>query len=133
MTSMTPTSIVYHRKSRRLEVTFDDRNLELAAEYLRVYSPSAEVRGHGPEERTLVSGKKHVNISGIETVGNYAIRISFDDGHDTGLYAWDYLVELGEQFDQYWGEYLKELKQANASRLPQIPLGQNSGHWTPGN
>ena len=135
-----PTNITYRKKTRELCVTFSDPehgNAEFAlpAEYLRVYSPSAEVRGHGPEERKLVAGKKHVAISSIEAVGNYAIRLTFDDGHDTGLYAWDYLRELNDQFDAYWGEYMKELKMANASRLPQIPLagGPGIGSWTPGN
>jgi len=117
-----PTNITYRRKARELVVTFADAEFALPAEYLRVYSPSAEVRGHGPEERKLVAGKKHVAISDIEAVGNYAIRISFDDGHDTGLYAWEYLRELNDSFDAWWGEYLKELKLANASRLPSIPM-----------
>ncbi|MEM7220321.1 MAG: DUF971 domain-containing protein [Pseudomonadota bacterium] len=122
-----PTDIVYHRRSRELEVVFADASIRLSAEYLRVYSPSAEVRGHGPEERKLVTGKKHVAISGIEAVGNYAIRITFDDGHDTGLYAWEYLRELDAEREQYWGEYMKELRAANASRLQQIPVG----NWSP--
>jgi len=128
-----PTNITYRKKARELLVTFSDAEFALSAEYLRVYSPSAEVRGHGPEERKLVAGKKHVDIESIEAIGNYAIRITFNDGHDTGLYAWDYLRELFDQFDAYWGEYLKELKLANASRLPQIPLagGAGVGAWTP--
>ena len=129
-----PTNITYRKKARELVVTFSDTEFALSAEYLRVYSPSAEVRGHGPEERKLVAGKKHVAISSIEAIGNYAIRLTFDDGHDTGLYAWNYLRELNDEFDAYWGEYLKELKMANASRLPQIPLagGAGIGSWTPG-
>jgi len=128
-----PVNITYRKKARELVVTFADSEFALPAEYLRVYSPSAEVRGHGPEERKLVAGKKHVGIDGIEAIGNYAIRITFNDGHDTGLYAWDYLRELFDQFDAYWGEYLKELKLANASRLPQIPLagGPGVGAWSP--
>ena len=127
----TPTNLTYRKKARELVVTFADSEFALSAEYLRVYSPSAEVRGHGPEERKLVSGKKHVTVSDIEAVGNYAIRITFDDGHDTGLYSWDYLRELHDQHDAYWGEYMKELKLANASRLPAIPTGV--GSWSPGN
>ena len=92
-----------------------------------MYSPSAEVRGHGPDERTLQTGKQQVAITGIEPVGNYAIRILFDDGHDSGLYAWDFLHDLGTHQDRYWQQYLKELKAANASRLPAIPIG----HWSP--
>jgi len=128
-----PINITYRKKARELVVTFADSEFALPAEYLRVYSPSAEVRGHGPEERKLVAGKKHVAIESIEAIGNYAIRITFSDGHDTGLYAWDYLRELFDQFDAYWGEYLKELKLANASRLPQIPLagGPGVGAWSP--
>ncbi len=125
-----PQDIVYHRKSRELEVVYADRSVTLSAEYLRVYSPSAEVRGHGPEERKLVSGKKQVAIESIESVGNYAIRIGFDDGHDTGLYAWGYLRELDSERSNYWEAYLTELKQANASRLPQIQLTKVS-QWTP--
>lgn len=128
-----PTNITYRKKARELVVTFSDAEFALPAEYLRVYSPSAEVRGHGPEERKLVAGKKHVGVESIEAIGNYAIRITFTDGHDTGLYAWDYLRELFDQFDAYWGEYMKELKLANASRLPQIPLagGAGVGAWSP--
>jgi DUF971 family protein len=122
-----PRRINYHRKSRVLEVDFGDRTVELPAELLRVYSPSAEVRGHAPEERRLQTGKKYVSITGIEPVGNYAVRLTFDDGHDTGLYGWDYLRDLGEHQERYWQEYLAELKAANASRLPTIPVGQ----WNP--
>jgi DUF971 family protein len=122
-----PTSINYHRKSKRLEIQFDGSSCNLPAELLRVYSPSAEVRGHGEKERVLQTGKKHVGIASIETIGNYAIRISFDDGHDTGIYAWDYLIDLDQNQQQYWDAYLAELKVANASRLPSIPVG----HWSP--
>ncbi len=105
----------------------DGARYHLPCELLRVFSPSAEVRGHGPGERKLMTGKKYVNIDKIELVGNYAIRIVFDDGHDTGIYAWDYLRELGEQRESFWQRYSDELKVANASRLPAIPLG----HWHP--
>ena len=123
-----PKSITYHRRSRRLEIEFEGLTVDLTAELLRVYSPSAEVRGHADSERVLQTGKKHVAISGIEPVGNYAIRIEFDDGHDSGIYAWDYLADLHRNQQQYWEAYLAELKAANASRLPTIPVGQ----WTPG-
>ena len=105
----------------------DGARFRLPCEFLRVYSPSAEVRGHGAGERKLMTGKNYVNIQQIDPVGNYAIRIVFDDGHDTGIYAWDYLHELGEQRDSYWQRYLEELKVANSSRLPNIPIG----HWQP--
>jgi len=123
-----PQHIVYHKRSRTLEVNFTTGTYQIPAELLRVYSPSAEVRGHGPSERKLETGKKHVGITGIEPVGNYAIRIVFDDGHDSGLYAWEFLEHLGRDQDRFWAEYLTELKAANASRLPTIPVG----HWTPG-
>ena len=123
----TPTEIRYHKESKVLTVRFADAVIELPAELLRVYSPSAEVRGHGDGERKLQTGKKYVGISAIEAVGNYAIRITFDDGHDSGIYAWDYLAELGRTRDSLWQAYLAELKEANASRLPTIPVGQ----WAP--
>ena len=123
-----PSAITYHKQSKMLELTFEsDSTLEIPAELLRVYSPSAEVRGHSAEERTLQTGKKHVSISRIEPVGNYAIRIVFDDGHDTGLYGWDLLCDLGDNTERYWRDYLAEVKAANASRLPSIPVGQ----WVP--
>jgi DUF971 family protein len=122
-----PDKIVYHSRSKTLELTFDSQSLNIPAELLRVYSPSAEVRGHAESERKLQTGKKHVAITAIERVGNYAIRIVYDDGHDTGLYAWDYLCDLGENQERYWRDYLTDLKAANASRLPAIPVGQ----WTP--
>ncbi len=122
-----PDKIVYHSRSKTLELTFDSQSLNIPAELLRVYSPSAEVRGHAESERKLQTGKKHVAITAIEPVGNYAIRIVYDDGHDTGLYAWDYLCDLAENQERYWRDYLTDLKAANASRLPAIPVGQ----WTP--
>jgi len=123
-----PTELKLHRQSRELEVAFPDGlRVSLPCELLRVYSPSAEVRGHGTGQRRLMTGKKYVNIQQLELVGNYALRIVFDDGHDTGIYAWDYLRELGEQRESYWQRYMTELAAANASRLPSIPLG----HWQP--
>jgi DUF971 family protein len=123
-----PKAVKLHRKSRELELTYEDgASYRLPCELLRVYSPSAEVRGHGPGERKLQTGKKQVAITAIERIGNYAIRLTFDDGHDTGIYAWDYLRDLGENQAKYWQQYLTELKEANASRLPSIPVGQ----WRP--
>ena len=101
--------------------------MQIPAELLRVYSPSAEVRGHSQEERKLQTGKKYVGIKEIEPVGNYAIRLIFDDGHDSGLYAWEFLRDLGTNSERYWQDYLADLKEANASRLPAIPVGQ----WNP--
>ncbi len=121
---MRPTHITYRKRSRLLELEFDGDKVTLAAELLRVYSPSAEVRGHSPGERQLQTGKKQVQVTAVEPVGNYGIRISFDDGHDTGIYAWDYLRGLADNEERYWQEYLAELKAANASRLPGIPVRQ---------
>lgn len=122
-----PTDITYHSRSKTLELTFGQKVFNLTAELLRVYSPSAEVRGHSPDERQLQTGKKHVCVKAIEPVGNYAIRIHFDDGHDSGIYAWDYLHDLGENRERYWRDYVSEIEAANASRLPTIPVG----HFTP--
>ena len=114
-----PTDIKLHQQSRRLEVAFSDgRVFDLPCEYLRVYSPSAEVRGHSPEQAVLQVGKAQVNIKDIEAVGNYAIKLVFDDGHDTGLYSWDYLYELGTRRDEYWQRYLDALAKAGATRNP---------------
>ena len=125
---MNPTSITYHTSSKTLELEYADAEPALLpAELLRVFSPSAEVRGHSEKERKLQTGKKHVAIDEIEAVGNYAIRIKFDDGHDTGIYSWEYLRDLWDQRERFWQSYLAELKTANASRLPTIPLG----HWEP--
>lgn len=125
---MNPRAITYHRDSRTLDLDYgDDGTAQLPAELLRVFSPSAEVRGHSDDERVLQTGKKYVEIKEIEAIGNYAIRIVFDDGHDTGIFSWDFLRELFERRDEYWQTYLGELEAANASRLPSIPIGQ----WTP--
>ena len=124
---MNPSAITYHTKSRTLELTYqDDERAILSAEYLRVFSPSAEVRGHSDGERKLQMGKKHVEIKQVEPVGNYAVKIVFSDGHDTGIYSWDYLRELYDNNDHNWSKYLQELEAANASRLPTIPIKQ----WT---
>ena len=122
-----PKRINYRSRSRCLDIEFETSSCSLPAELLRVYSPSAEVRGHSDAERVLQTGKKHVSVTAIESVGNYAIRITFDDGHDSGIYAWDYLQDLDQNQEQYWNAYLAELKAANASRLPTIPIG----HWNP--
>ena len=122
-----PSNITYHKIAHSLEIKWSDVTYHLPAELLRVYSPSAEVRGHSESERKLQTGKKHVGIKAIEAVGNYAIRITFDDGHDSGIYAWEYLNDLGRDQDRYWQDYLTELKTANASRLPSVPIGT----WEP--
>lgn len=112
-----PVEIRLKRAERTLEVTFDDgRCFRLPAEYLRVESPSAEVQGHGPGQKQLVHGRAMVGIIAVEPVGNYAVRLRFDDLHDTGLYSWRYLYELGEQQEQRWRAYLAALEKAGLSR-----------------
>ena len=114
-----PTKIVLHQQSRMLEVSCDDdRSFNLSCEYLRVFSPSAEVRGHGPGQEVLQIGKENVNISVVEPVGAYAVKLIFDDGHDTGLYSWETLYELGSQQEAYWQAYLEELEKAGYERQP---------------
>ena len=113
----TPTEIKQHQKSRVFEIAFSDgRSFQLPYELLRVYSPSAEVRGHGPGQEVLQTGKRLVEIRSIEPVGSYAVQPTFSDGHSTGIYSWDYLYELGENQQKLWDAYLAKLKQANGSR-----------------
>jgi DUF971 family protein len=104
-----PTEIRLTDRGRTLVVAFETQSFELAAEYLRVSSPSAEVRGHTPSERKIVPGKANVAITDVVPIGNYAVRLVFDDHHETGIYSWDYLHELGEQHDEKWAAYLAEL------------------------
>ena len=114
-----PTEIKLHQTSRVLEITFSNgRHFRLPYELLRVYSPSAEVRGHGPGQETLQTGKRDVTITQVEPVGHYALRPAFSDGHDTGIYSWDYLYDLGERQDELWRRYLERLAAAGASRDP---------------
>jgi DUF971 family protein len=115
----TPTEIKLHQKSRLMEIAFSDgRSFQLSYEFLRVYSPSAEVRGHGPGQETLQTGKRNVDITGIEPVGSYAVQPQFSDGHNTGIYSWDYLYDLGANREPLWQEYLDRLAAAGASRDP---------------
>ncbi len=112
-----PTDIILHQQSRLLEIAFDDgKRFNLSCEFLRVNSPSAEVRGHGAGQETLQTGKKDVAIQAVEPVGNYAVKLVFSDGHDTGLYSWDYLYSLGVDHDALWTAYLDRLVKADASR-----------------
>ena len=114
-----PTELRLHKDRKTLSVSFDNGGkFDLAAEYLRVKSPSAEVQGHSPDERKLVAGKKNVGILEVQPVGNYAVRLVFDDLHTTGIYSWDYLHELGREHARYWQDYLDELAQKNLSREP---------------
>ena len=113
----TPTEITLHQKSRVLEISFSDgMRFELPYEFLRVYSPSAEVRGHGPGQEVLQAGKKEVEILSLEPVGTYAVQPSFSDGHTTGIYSWEYLYELGTNRASLWQTYLERLEAAGARR-----------------
>ncbi|BFM21927.1 DUF971 domain-containing protein [Gilvimarinus japonicus] len=116
--SKAPDRITQHRKSAELEFQFGAEHYRLSAEFLRVHSPSAEVKGHGPGQAVLQTGKQDVNIKRIEAVGNYAIKLVFDDGHDTGIYTWAQLYDFCQHHDRYWQDYLEALKKAGASRLP---------------
>jgi DUF971 family protein len=114
-----PVEVRLKKAEKLLEVAFDDGSrFRLPAEYLRVESPSAEVQGHGPGQKTLVAGRAHVGIIGLEPVGNYAVRITFDDLHDTGIYSWTYLYELGVEHEKRWRAYLDGLAAHGLSREP---------------
>ena len=114
-----PIEIKLHKKSKLLEISFGDgKTFRLPCEFLRVYSPSAEVRGHSPRQEVLQVGKKEVNINHIEPVGSYAIQLNFSDGHNTGLYSWDLLYDYGLHQDEMWGRYLNRMEEAGASREP---------------
>lgn len=115
-----PVELRLKQTEKRLEIAFDDGSLfSLPAEYLRVESPSAEVQGHGPGQRTLVPGRAHVGIIGLEPVGNYAVRIIFDDLHDTGIFSWSYLHQLGVEYEERWRAYVAALAAGGLSREPQ--------------
>ncbi|MGD8484303.1 MAG: DUF971 domain-containing protein [Thioalkalispiraceae bacterium] len=117
MASVKPTEINFHQKSHMLEISFDDGStFQLPSEYLRVYSPSAEVQGHGPGQEVLQVGKQDINITKIEPVGHYAIQLFFDDNHDTGIYSWETLYDLGKNYDTKWADYLKRLEEAGHKR-----------------
>lgn len=112
-----PTDITLHQKSHVLEIAFNDgSHFKLSAEYLRVYSPSAEVQGHGPGQEVLQLGKQDVNINKIEQVGHYAIQLYFDDNHDTGIFSWETLYRLGKEYDVLWPRYIQRLKDAGHNR-----------------
>jgi DUF971 family protein len=124
-----PTEIKLHQQSRIMEVAFEDGNrFHLPYEYLRVFSPSAEVRGHGPGQETLQTGKRNVTIDTVDPVGNYAIKPTFSDGHDSGIYSWDTLYDLGLNQESYWQTYLARLAAAGASRdIDSTALPPKSG------
>ena len=122
-----PTALTVHTQSRVLEIGFDNGNTwRLPFELLRVYSPSAEVQCHGPGQETLQTGKRDVGIAAVEPVGNYAIQIRFDDGHDTGIYSWELLYRLGDQQEALWADYLKRLADAGLDR--DAPMAPGGGH-----
>lgn len=115
----TPLELHLHQKTQQLDIRFDDDQLfSLPCEYLRVFSPSAEVRGHGAGPGKLQTGKRYVNITSIEPVGNYAVKLIFNDGHESGIYSWDWLYDLGANQTRYWQDYLNRLTEAGASREP---------------
>ena len=122
MTARPPVDIKLHRKTGTLELVYENgQSFTLSAEFLRVHSPSAEVRGHGAGQEVLQTGKRQVQIKHLEPTGNYAIRLHFDDGHDTGIYSWDYLQTLCEEQESLWHDYLQKLQAAGAGRDPLPP------------
>ncbi|MEP4148944.1 MAG: DUF971 domain-containing protein [Halioglobus sp.] len=118
-----PTGIQLHTRSKELELAYaGGEHFHLSCEYLRVYSPSAEVKGHGPGQEVLQTGKQNVAITAIRPVGNYALQLVFDDGHDTGLYSWDYLYQLCKEQESRWQDYLGRIKAAGAQRDPEVQV-----------
>jgi DUF971 family protein len=116
MSKHIPTNLCLHQKTHRLEIAFENgETFTMPCEYLRVYSPSAAVRGHGPGQEVLQVDKEGVNIIAIEPVGNYAVKVYFDDGHNSGIYDWDLLYTLGKHHDELWQDYLRKLKEAGHS------------------
>ena len=123
----TPTDITVHSQSRVLEVAFSDgARFRIPFELMRIYSPSAEVQGHGPGQEVLQTGKREVDLVGLEPIGNYAVQPSFSDGHDTGIFSWDYLYFLGSGQDRLWADYDKRLRDAGAAR--DAPMPEKGGH-----
>jgi DUF971 family protein len=125
--SPTPQDITVHGQSRVLEVTFSDgAHYRIPFELMRIYSPSAEVQGHGPGQEVLQTGKREVELTALEPVGNYAVQPTFSDGHDTGIFSWDYLYFLGSEQERLWADYEQRLKQAGVSR--DAPMAEKAGH-----
>ncbi|QKO20703.1 gamma-butyrobetaine hydroxylase-like domain-containing protein [Rhodoferax sp. BAB1] len=123
----TPQDLTVHSKSRVLEIAFSDgKTFRIPFELMRVYSPSAEVQGHGPGQETLQTGKRNVELAGLEPVGNYAVQPTFSDGHESGIFSWDYLYFLGSQQDQLWADYEARLKAAGVDR--DAPMPEKAGH-----
>ena len=121
-----PQDIVVDQKAKHLELVYEGASYRLPFEFLRVWSPSAEVRGHGPGQETLQTGKRHVLIDALEPVGHYAIKPTFSDGHDSGIYTWEYLYEMCVNFEAMWQDYLQQLEVAGVER--DAPMPQASGH-----
>ena len=125
--SPTPRSLVVHGQSRVLEVVFSDgAEFRIPFELMRIYSPSAEVQGHGPGQEVLQTGKRNVELAALEPVGNYAVQPTFSDGHDTGIFSWDFLYFLGSQQAQLWVDYERRLKEAGVER--DAPMPEKAGH-----
>ena len=123
----TPQDLTVHSKSRVLEVSFSDgKTFRLPFELMRIYSPSAEVQGHGPGQEVLQTGKRNVELADLESVGNYAVKPVFSDGHDSGIFSWDYLYFLGSQQEQLWADYEARLKAAGVDR--DAPMPEKAGH-----
>ena len=123
MSRYVPQTINLRKKSKRLELAYaDGKSWQLSCEYLRVFSPSAEVQGHGEGQDVLQVGKINVAIKAIEAVGNYAIKLVFDDGHDSGIYTWEYLRELGEKQEENWNDYLSRMDEAGQARDPDVSV-----------
>ena len=127
---MIPTNVIVHETSKVLELAYENgKNYRLPFEFLRVYSPSAEVRGHGPGQEVLQTGKREVAIVNLEPVGHYALKPTFSDGHDSGLYSWEYLHDLCEHQDELWNDYLQRLESAGANRdVPMVSPAKDCGH-----
>lgn len=123
-----PTSLTVHQQSRVLEVGFSDGSeFRIPFELMRVYSPSAEVQGHGPGQEVLQTGKRHVAIVGLEPVGNYAVQPTFSDGHESGIYSWDYLYQLGSMQNELWADYTARLQAAGVDRDADMPVKSGGG------
>jgi DUF971 family protein len=123
----TPQDLTVHSKSRVLEISFSDgQTFRIPFELMRVYSPSAEVQGHGPGQEVLQTGKREVGLAGLEPVGNYGVKPTFTDGHDSGIYTWDYLYQLGAQQDRFWADYEARLQAAGVGR--DAPMPDKAGH-----
>lgn len=123
----TPQDLTVHSKSRVLEISFSDgQTFRIPFELMRVYSPSAEVQGHGPGQEVLQTGKREVGLAGLEPVGNYGVKPTFTDGHDSGIYTWDYLYQLGAQQDRFWSDYEARLQAAGVDR--DAPMPEKAGH-----